>query len=93
MPYWTYILQSESSDRYYCGSTDDVERRVRQHNDPQYIGSKTTKRFKGPWTLVWKQQCRTRSEAMAVEKAVKKRGIKRFLESTAQLEESRPRRD
>jgi proteic killer suppression protein len=40
-----YILQSKSTGRFYCGQTTDVDRRLRQHNDPQYYLSKTTKRF------------------------------------------------
>ena len=77
--YWAYIIQSETSGRFYCGSTSDVARRVRQHNDPQYVLSKTTKRFEGPWVLVWSEAYSTRAEAMAREKQVKKRGIGRFL--------------
>jgi len=79
MTCWTYILQSESSGRFYCGSTDDLERRVRQHIDPEYHGSKTTKRFKGPWRLVWHQEHPSRSEAMRQERCIKSRGIRRFL--------------
>mgnify|MGYP000889111320 CR=1 FL=1 len=78
--YWVYILQSETTGRYYCGSTEDVERRVRQHNDPDYHGSKTTKRFDGPWKVVWRESWETRSAAMLRERQVKKRGIGRFLE-------------
>jgi predicted GIY-YIG superfamily endonuclease len=33
---WVYILQSQISGRYYCGHSTDVERRIRQHNDPDY---------------------------------------------------------
>jgi putative endonuclease len=80
---WVYILKSESAGRYYCGSSDDVERRVRQHNDPEYAGSKTTKRFSGPWQLVWKQELPSRSAAMVLEKQIKKRGIFRFLRDNA----------
>lgn len=79
MTYATYILQSRSTERYYCGSTEDVERRVRQHNDPEYTGSKTTKRFGGPWELVWHKEHTTRGAAMQQEKQIKKRGIGRFL--------------
>ena len=50
-----YILQSASTGRYYCGSTDNLDRRVQQHNDPTFIGTRTTKRFTGPWTLIWRQ--------------------------------------
>ncbi|MBN1900277.1 GIY-YIG nuclease family protein [Candidatus Sumerlaeota bacterium] len=47
MSYFTYILQSQSTGRYYCGSTNDLNRRVKQHNDPEFLGTLTTKRFKG----------------------------------------------
>jgi putative endonuclease len=81
MNYLVYILQSKTTDRHYCGHTDDLDRRLRQHNDPDYHGSKTTKRFEGPWTVVWSQQSETRGEAMMLEKQIKKRGMKRFLQN------------
>jgi len=87
MSFWTYILQSETTGRHYCGSTSDVERRLRQHNDSEYRLSKTTKRFKGPWALRWARECETRSESMSLEKKIKKRGISRYL-SEAQLVET-----
>ncbi|MCL4691077.1 MAG: GIY-YIG nuclease family protein [Candidatus Hydrogenedentes bacterium] len=79
MSYWTYILQSATTGGYYCGSSDDVPRRLTEHNDPAYHGSKTTKRLEGPWELVWKRESPTRSQAMALEKKIKKRGIARYL--------------
>ena len=91
MDYSVYILKSESTGRYYCGHTDDLERRVRQHNDPNYHGSRTTKVFPGPWEIVWSCSCVDRSAAMALEKRIKKRGIGRYLKS--QSAESRSRRD
>ncbi len=79
MSFCVYILKSKSTGRFYCGQTDDVERRLRQHNDPTYHGSKTTKRFEGLWELIWQQSCTTRSDALKLEKKIKKRGIGRFL--------------
>ena len=76
---YVYILQSENSGRYYCGQTSDVNRRLRQHNDPLYQLSKTTKRFEGPWNLSWSQECLNRSEATRLERSIKGRGIGRFL--------------
>jgi len=92
MPYYVYILQSQTTGRYYCGQSNDPERRLRQHNDPEYSLSKTTKRFKGPWGIVWQKQFDTRAEAMKLERAIKKRGVTRFL-NEGQLSESRLRRD
>ena len=91
MPFYVYILQSESSDRYYIGHTADLSRRLSQHYDPDYKGSKTTKRFQGPWKLVWQREFASRSEAMYEERKIKGRGAKRYLD--AQLVESRQRRD
>ena len=80
MLYHVYILQSQTTGRYYCGQTDDLDRRVRQHNDPDYHGSRTTKVFQGPWTLVWSRDFEARGDAMRTERRIKKRGIRRFLE-------------
>jgi len=89
MKYWVYILQSQSTGRYYCGHSSDPDRRLRQHNDPDYCLSKTTKRFEGPWDLVWSRECSSRGDAMNLERAIKKRGIGRYL-AEAQSAESRP---
>jgi putative endonuclease len=79
MSFWVYILQSETSGLHYCGQTTDVERRLRQHNDPEYSLSKTTKRLEGPWKLIWSEVCGDRSEATQLERKIKKRGIERIL--------------
>jgi len=79
MPFWVYILQSETSGRYYTGHTDNLERRLGEHNDPGYLGSKTTKRFKRPWKVIWTQQAASRSEAMFLEKQIKNRGAFRYV--------------
>jgi putative endonuclease len=81
MEHWVYILQSQSTGRYYCGQTRDLTARVSQHNDPINDLAKTTKRFRGPWNLVWSKQVATGSEAMRLERRIKKRGIERFLKN------------
>ncbi|MFZ5864837.1 MAG: GIY-YIG nuclease family protein [Thermodesulfobacteriota bacterium] len=86
MKAWVYIIQSETSGRYYCGQSANVEQRLRQHNDPEYRLSKTTKRFQGPWALVWAQSCQDLSEATRLERRVKNRGIARFLREVESAE-------
>jgi putative endonuclease len=92
MSYQVYILQSRKTGRYYCGQTDDLAHHLRQHNDPEYHGSKTTKRFEGPWIAVWSQQCETRSDAMAIERKIKNRGIFRYLEGAQLVRQHREER-
>ena len=69
--YHVYILYSHSCGRRYIGHTDDLARRVRQHNDPEYRGSKTTKRFAGPWIMIHSETYSTRSAAMKRERWLK----------------------
>jgi putative endonuclease len=82
MSFYVYILQSESTGRYYCGQTDNLQKRLAQHNDPSSQLTKTTKRFKGPWRIVHTVECATRSESMMLERKIKKRGIARYLQES-----------
>jgi len=83
-----YILRSESMGRYYCGQTSNLAKRLAQHNDREDRLTLTTKRFAGPWALVWSRGCPTRSEAMRLERAIKRRGTSRYLEEVASHGES-----
>ncbi|WP_028573701.1 GIY-YIG nuclease family protein [Desulfonatronovibrio hydrogenovorans] len=80
MAFTVYILQSRSTGRYYCGQTEDLTRRIAQHNSGEQNLTLTTKRHKGPWDLVWSTLVSSRSEAIQIERKIKKRGIGRFLE-------------
>ncbi|MDP2644874.1 MAG: GIY-YIG nuclease family protein, partial [Desulfobacterales bacterium] len=77
--YWVYIIQSQSTGRHYCGYSDNVDRRVSQHNDPQYRLTRTTKAWKGPWRVLWTEECNNRADAVTLERKIKKRGIGRYL--------------
>jgi len=76
MEYVVYILFSEKMGRYYCGQSDNLEKRLAIHSNG---GKKYTS--KGvPWNLVKIYNCASRSEAIILERKIKKRGIKRYLE-------------
>ena len=90
--YQVYIIQSQSTDRYYCGYSGNVKQRLAAHNDPAYRLTRTTKVVSGPWQIVWTSEFLSRSEAVRLEKKIKKRGIGRFLSETESAE-SRRRRD
>ncbi|MEM9143774.1 MAG: GIY-YIG nuclease family protein [Bacteroidota bacterium] len=73
--YVVYILYSDGLNRYYVGQTSNLEKRLATHNNG---GRKYTS--KGvPWKLVITMECDTRSGAIALERKIKKRGIRRYL--------------
>ena len=47
--YFIYILYSQKLDRYYVGTTDDVDKRLVEHNSGLYSNSFTSKGI--PWDL------------------------------------------
>src|ERR1700686_669912 len=65
--YQLYILQSQSTNRYYIGQTQNVEKRLASHN-ANY--SKALKN-RGPWRLVYSEGYATRAEAMRRERQIK----------------------
>ena len=66
--YFTYILYSERKSRYYIGSCEDIENRLRVHNS----GSVKVTKYGIPWKIVYKESFNTRSEAFKRELQVKK---------------------
>ncbi|MCU0457275.1 MAG: GIY-YIG nuclease family protein [Bacteroidales bacterium] len=70
-----YILYSESSDRYYVGYTNDLERRISEHNRKK--GKFTDAGI--PWHLVFSESFNTKREAMKREKYIKSRKSKDFI--------------
>lgn len=92
MSFWVYILQSKTTGRFYCGYSDNPDRRLQQHNDPEYTSTKTTKKHPGPWEIIWKHSVESRGAAMTLERKIKKRGINRYLHDIQSIE-SRNRQD
>ena len=35
--YSVYILYSESADKYYIGHTENIDKRIHQHNNPPVL--------------------------------------------------------
>ncbi len=76
MKYLVYILFSQLKLKYYAGQTHDIEKRLNRHNKGYVPSTKSGL----PWDLVFMVKLDTRSEVMKLEKKIKKRGIKRFLD-------------
>jgi len=58
-------------DKYYIGSTSDIEARIFEHNKPSHK-SKFTRKQVGEWNLVYKEKFKTNSEARKRENQIKR---------------------
>ncbi len=67
MPYFTYVLKSESTNASYVGHTSNLEKRLVEHNDGKSLSTKSRR----PWKLVYKEEYMTRSEAASRERYFK----------------------
>jgi len=67
MPYFMYVLKSESTGSSYVGHTSSLEKRVIEHNKGKSLSTKG----KRPWRLVYNEEYETRSEATSREKYFK----------------------
>ena len=65
--YYVYVLRSKVKPRFYTGMTQDVSKRLHEHNNGK---TKSTKGYR-PWDLCFFEEYKTRLEARAREKYLK----------------------
>ncbi|HAT1976088.1 TPA: GIY-YIG nuclease family protein [Legionella pneumophila] len=66
--FWVYILQC-SDKSYYTGQTDNLEKRLTQHQDKMIPGCYTSTRL--PIQLKFSQEFMSREEALRAERQIK----------------------
>jgi putative endonuclease len=66
--YYTYIIQSVRTKRYYIGSTQNIDNRLKRHNK----GFTKSIKYNGPFILIYKEEYPTKAEAYKREKQIKK---------------------
>jgi putative endonuclease len=62
-----YILISTKTKRYYTGSTDDIDRRLKEHNYGKVLSTKNGR----PWSLATFIECYDLSSAKSSELRLK----------------------
>jgi putative endonuclease len=80
LSYTVYILKSDSTSQFYIGHTDNLERRISEHNDPSCERTQYTKRHRGPWKCVYTERYETRSLAITREKQIKDKKSRKYIE-------------
>ena len=73
---FVYILFSEQRSRYYVGQTANITERLKRHNQGRVPSTKTGI----PWKIVLQIAVLDRSESLILERKIKKRGAKRYID-------------
>lgn len=84
--FYTYVIQSEKDKLWYTGYTNDLRKRLKQHNNNQVFSTKGRCHF----TLIYYEACLNEQDVRAREKYLKsgmgkcylKNRLKRFLSLT-----------
>jgi putative endonuclease len=79
MPLHTYILPSLSTGQYYVGHTENLRKRLQEHNN----GRDTSTRGCGPWELFDAEEFPSRSEAARRERELKQKKDRLQIEQVA----------
>jgi putative endonuclease len=74
--YHVYLLKSKKDNSYYVGYTNDIERRLKEHNQG-YVEYTSTRK---PWNLVYYETYASLEDAKAREN-----NLKRFGKAFGQL--------
>jgi putative endonuclease len=74
---FVYILYSQKLNKYYIGSTTDIERRVEEHNRGKEKFTSTGL----PWKLVYNEEYDNLTLARQRERFIKKMKSRIFIEN------------
>jgi putative endonuclease len=78
--YTVYIVYSERFARHYSGMSTHLRKRLKKHRSGQTPSVPASE----DWTVVWSRCVATAAEARVLEKRIKARGARRFLEDQAE---------
>ncbi|HSW54010.1 MAG TPA: GIY-YIG nuclease family protein [Ignavibacteriaceae bacterium] len=74
--WFTYILYSLKINRYYVGSTDDLDWRLERHN----LGWGRYSKKGIPWKLIYYETFQTKTQAIRREKEIKSKKSRLYIE-------------
>ncbi len=73
--YYVYILHSLKDNGFYTGYTEDVQRRLKEHNS----GQENSTRNRTPFILIYFEAYKNKKDALGREKFLKSGSGKRYL--------------
>ncbi len=78
--HFVYVLQSETTGRWYIGYTTDVRTRVEAHNKSRNVSTA----HRGPWRLIYYEAYLEKMDALGRERFLKSGSGHRFLKKQLQ---------
>jgi len=72
---YTYVIRSRKDNKFYTGTTSDLRKRFREHNE----GKVTSTKNRGPFELIYYEGCTNKEDAFARERYLKTGEGKRYL--------------
>ena len=79
MNFSVYILYSSKLNRYYIGTTDDVQVRLEEHNNIKYTNSYTSRGI--PWVLHLSIDHLSSEKAYQLERHIKRMKSKNYIQN------------
>ena len=64
---YVYILKSSINNKYYIGCTNDLGRRLKDHNSGRNVSTKNG----APWIIIYYEEVKDQKEAYQREKQIK----------------------
>jgi putative endonuclease len=74
---YTYVLKSLKDNRWYTGSTRDLKRRIKKHNNGEIQSTKNRK----PFRIIYYEACLNEHDARTREKYLKTAWGTRYLKN------------
>jgi putative endonuclease len=74
--WFLYILYSSKRDKFYIGSTNDLQRRLNEHNNRHTPSTRGGE----PWNLVYHEEFENKSDARKRERAIKAKKSRTYIE-------------
>ena len=73
--HYVYVIQSLKDKRFYTGFTENLERRIGEHNR----GREPSTKSRAPFKLIYFEACLSKNDAIAREKQLKSGKGKKYL--------------
>ena len=74
--YWVYILKSKKDNNFYIGHTNNLDRRLEEHNS----GKDRSTKWRRPFELHYSEKFTSRKDTIAREIFLKRMRNKKFFD-------------